>query len=75
MIEVDGLERVARQVGVAWQRLEVEPVDLERVQGVAGGGQRLGSDFVDGAKAADLNHQPKIFKNVMKWQLKPDANN
>ena len=32
MVEVDGLERVARQVEVARQRLEVEPIDFEGVQ-------------------------------------------
>jgi len=45
---------------VTGQRLEVEPVDVEGVQRVAGGSQRFGASLVDGAQEANFHHYPKI---------------
>ena len=62
MIEVDVLEGVRRHVVVVGQRLEVEPVDLEGVDGITGSGQRLRAGLVHRAETTNFDKHSKKYK-------------
>ena len=64
MIEVDVLERAWWHVVVVCQGLEVEPVDLEGVDGIAGSCQRLRAHLVHRAQTTHLDKHSKKYNIV-----------
>ena len=67
VIEVETLERVAGQVVVTVQRLEVQPLDLKRVHGITGSCHRLSSGLIHGAQAAHFDqHSDKAIYRLVK---------